>query len=322
LSSRAVTFVPFSVPASGLLLTPIVTDSDGSSTWMTGSGRLADRHLLQARQGDDLARPGLLGLDALQRVGDEQIADSHSLYRAVGAAPGDLLAASDDAVAHARDRDAAQIRGGVEVGDQRLQRVPLLVLRRRDVLDDQVQQRSEVLALDAFGHRRPAVLGVGVDDRELDLGLVGAEVEEQLVDLVDDLADAGVGAVDLVDHEDHRQPRLQRLAQHEARLRQRALGGVDEQQHAVDHRQAALDLAAEVGVAGRVDDVHLHVAVLDGGVLGEDRDALLALEIHRVHDALGDVLVGTKGAGLPQEAVDEGGLAVVDVSDDGDVAEV
>ena len=57
-------------------------------------------------------------------------------------------------------------------------------------------------------------------------------------------------------------------------------------------------------------------------VLGEDRDALLALEVHRVHDALGDVLVGAEGAGLPEHGVDERRLAVVDVRDDRDVAEV
>ena len=88
-----------------------------------------------------------------------------------------------------------------------------------------------------------------VDDRELDLLLGRVEVEEELVDLVDDLLDARVGPVDLVDDEHDRQARLERLAQDEARLRQRPLGGVDEQQHAVDHRQPALDLAAEVGVA-------------------------------------------------------------------------
>ena len=63
-------------------------------------------------------------------------------------------------------------------------------------------------------------------------------------------------------------------------------------------------------------------AVADRGVLGEDRDALLALEVHRVHDALVDVLVLAEGAGLPQHGVDERGLAVVDVGDDGDVAQV
>ena len=97
--------------------------------------------------------------------------------------------------------------------------------------------------------RRLALAGHAVDDREVELVDVGVEVEEQLLHLVHDLGDAGVGPVDLVDDEDHRQLGLERLAQHEAGLGQRALGGVDEQQHAVDHRQAPLDLAAEVGVA-------------------------------------------------------------------------
>ena len=60
--------------------------------------------------------------------------------------------------------------------------------------------------------------------------LVGVEVEEQLVRLVDDLGDPGVGPVDLVDDQDDRQPLLQRLAEHETGLRERALGRVDQEQ--------------------------------------------------------------------------------------------
>src|SRR2546421_10610875 len=75
-------------------------------------------------------------------------------------------------------------------------------------------------------------------------------------------------------------------------------------------------------MAGRVDDVELDVADPDGRVLGEDRDALLALEVHRVHDALVDVLVLAEGAGLPEERVDERRLAVIDMGDDRDVPEV
>ena len=56
------------------------------------------------------------------------------------------------------------------------------------------------------------------------------------------------------------QAALERLAQHEARLRHRPFGGVDQQQAAVGHLQHALDLAAEVGVAGRVDEVDLGAA--------------------------------------------------------------
>ena len=63
-------------------------------------------------------------------------------------------------------------------------------------------------------------------------------------------------------------------------------------------------------------------AVADRGVLGQDRDALLALEVHRVHHALGDVLVGAEGARLPEHGVDQRRLAVVDVGDDRHVADV
>ena len=104
---------------------------------------------------------------------------------------------------------------------------------------------------------------------------------------------------------------------------QRALGGVDEQDDAVDHGERPLDLATEVGVAGRVDDVQRDSRPdCDRGVLGEDRDALLTLEVARVHDALVDGLVGAERARLVQHRVDERGLAVVDVGDDGQVADV
>ncbi len=174
----------------------------------------------------------------------------------------------------------------------------------------------------ALLQRRPAGPGVRVDDRKVDLRLVGIEVEEELVDLIDHLADPSIGPIDLVHHQDHRQIRLERLAEHEARLGEGPLGGVDEEQHPVDHRQPALDLPTEVRMPGRVDDVELGLPVPNGGVLGEDRDPLLPLEIHGVHDPLGDVLPGPKGAGLPEHGVDERRLAMVDVSDDRDVAEV
>ena len=90
--------------------------------------------------------------------------------------------------------------------------------------------------------------------------------------------------------------------------------------HAVDHRQRPLHLAAEIGVARRVDDVDQGAVIVDRGVLGQDRDAALALELVAVHGALGDALVGAEDAALMQQGVDERRLAVVDVGDDGDVA--
>ena len=129
----------------------------------------------------------------------------------------------------------------------------------------------------------------------------------------------GVRPVDLVDDDDRRQPPLERLAQHEARLRQRPFRRIHQQHHAVDHRERPLDFTAEIGVARGVDDVDQDVAVVDGGVLGQDRDAALALELVAVHGALGDALVGAERAALVQQRVDQRRLAVVDVGDDGDV---
>ena len=232
------------------------------------------------------------------------------------------------AVHDAAEGHAAEVRRRVEVGDEGLQRRLGVVLRSRDALEQQVEQRLEggpVGQPGAVGrplHGGLALPRHAVHDREVELVDVGLEVEEQLLHLVHHLGDAGIGPVDLVHHEDDGQLGLEGLAQHEAGLGQRPLGRVDEQQHAVDHRQAPLHLAAEVGVAGSVDDVDLHVAVGHRRVLGEDRDALLALQVHRVHDPLVDVLVGPEGAGLPEHLVDECGLAVVDVGHDGHVAEV
>ncbi len=190
------------------------------------------------------------------------------------------------------------------------------------VSEQQVEQRTQVVCQLVDLQPGPAGLRIAVDDRELDLALVGVEIEEQLVDLVHDLLDPCVGPVDLVDDEDHAQACLECLAKHEPCLRQRPLARVDEEQDSVDHAQAALHLAAEVGMARRVDDVDLGLAVPDRRVLGEDRDALLALEIHRVHHPFGDVLVGPERARLPQHRIDEGRLSVVDVRHDGDVPDV
>ena len=176
----------------------------------------------------------------------------------------------------------------------RLQRRVRVVRRRRHGLPDHPEQRLQVGGIGQFAvagplERRTPGTSRRVDDRELDLRLGRVEIDEQLVTGVDDLGDPGVGPVDLVDHQDDRELGLQRLAQHEPGLRQRALAGVHQQHDAVHHGQAALDLAAEVRVPGRVDDVDDEPVVMHRGVLGENRDALLPLQVAGVHHPLGHV---------------------------------
>ena len=73
-------------------------------------------------------------------------------------------------------------------------------------------------------------------------------------------------------------------------------------------------------MARRIDDVDLVVAIADGRILGHDRDAAFTFEVHRIHHAVDDRLVFTMSARLLQHGIDKRGLAVVDVSDNGDVA--
>ena len=57
-----------------------------------------------------------------------------------------------------------------------------------------------------------------------------------------------------------------------------------------------------------------------GRVLGKNGDAALAFQIVRVHDALGHGLVVAESAALAEHGVNQRGLAVVHVGDDGDIA--
>ena len=113
---------------------------------------------------------------------------------------------------------------------------------------------------------------------------------------------------------------FQSFSQHVARLRQRAFTCIDQQHHAVDHLQRTLDFATEVAVTGRVDDIDLYVVIEDGGILGQNGNAALTFQFVRVHHPFNVVLVGAKGAALLQHGVNQRGLAVVHVRDNGDIA--
>jgi hypothetical protein len=230
-----------------------------------------------------------------------------------------LFAGAHGAVEDAADGEAAEVVGVVEVGDEDLQRAVGIALGDGDGLDDLLEERLEIDAGDGEVECRGADLAVGVEDGEVKHVFVGIEVDEEIVDLVENLLHAGVGTVDLVDDDHGGELGFEGFREDVTRLRQRAFGGIDEEEDAIDHLEGALDLAAKVGVAGGVDDVDLVAVVVERGVLGEDGDAALALQIVGVHDAIGDGLVGAECAALAKHGVDQRGLAVIDVGDDGDV---
>ena len=77
---------------------------------------------------------------------------------------------------------------------------------------------------------------------------------------------------------------------------------------------------------GRVDQVELVVDAVRGGVAHPDgvqldRDAALALQVHGVEDLLAHLALVERAGGL-DEPVRQSGLAVVDVGDDAEIADV
>jgi len=283
--------------------------------------RHADADLLDAGDQHDVAGFGFLRRLALQPLEDVDLLDLGAALGFVAVHHRDFLARPDAAMGDAADADAADVAGIVERTDLQLQRPFDIDIGLCHMLEDRLEQRLHVLAGLGDVEHGVTVQRRSEHHREIHLLFGGAEFVEQVEGMVDDPVRAGAGAIDLVDHHDRLESQRQRLAGDEAGLRHRPLDGVHQQQCAIHHRQDALDLAAEIGVAWGVDDVDVSALVVDRAVFGEDGDAAFPLQIVRVHDALGHLLVGGEGAGLAQHLIHQGGLAVVDVGDDSDVSD-
>ena len=185
-----------------------------------------------------------------------------------------------------------------------------------------IEQRAQILARHVRRKGRRSVTARAEYDRTVELVVARIQFKQQLEHLVTDFIDARVGAVDFVDDNDDAMAQFDGLLQHKAGLRHRSLGRVDEQQHTVDHFQDTLDLAAEIGMARRIDDIDLHTVIIRRCVFGKYGDAALTLKRVAVHHAfLDDLIVPEKAAEL-EHFVHKRGLAVVDVRNDGNIPQV
>ena len=205
--------------------------------------------------------------------------------------------------------DDALVRVVVRVEDQRAQRRRAVALRRRDALDDGLEDLVDADAL--LGRGQDAVVAGQPDDT---------------LDLLARHLRLGAGQVDLVDDRDDLEVVLEGEVDIGQRLRLDALGGVDHQQGAFARGQRARHLVGEVDVAGRIDQVelvHLAVgrAVLHADGLGLDGDALLALEVHGVEHLLRHVALSER-AGALEQSIGERRLAMIDMRDDDEIAYV
>ena len=290
--------------------------------------RVGDGRHGQAGEADDVARARFVHRHAIEPAERQDLRRATRLDDiAVIVERVDRLVGLHRARVHAARQDAAQEIVAIEQRHQEGERRVLVQVGRRHMVDDRLEHRDQRALARVHVGRGIAVAARGIEHREVELLVVRVERHEQVEHLVQHLLDARVGAIDLVDDDDRLQAQRQRLAGHELRLRHRAFRRIDQQHDAVDHRQDALHLAAEVGVARRVDDVDAHSLAatrrrpVDRGRLGENGDPALLFEVVRIHRALFDTLVVAESAGLAEELIDQRRLAVIDVRDDRHVAE-
>ena len=156
-------------------------------------------------------------------------------------------------------------------------------------------------------------------------GVIGGN-GQVVLDLGLDLVGMRRGQVDLVDGGHNVQVGVHGERRVGNGLRLDALGGVDDQHCALAGGQRTRDLVSKVHVARRINQVELiRLAVVgvirDADGIGLDRDAALALDVHRVEQLRLHVAL-VNGMGELKDAVTDRGLAMVDVRNDREVADV
>ena len=75
-------------------------------------------------------------------------------------------------------------------------------------------------------------------------------------------------------------------------------------------------------MSGGVYDVDFDVFIMDGSVFGENGNAALAFDVVGIHDAVNDLLVFPEDTALLEQLIHQCRFAVIDVRDDGDVADI
>ena len=282
---------------------------------------VADLEPVNAHQGADVAALDLVYIGLAQALEHHDLLDLGLLDDVVALAEGHRHAGLQAAAGDATHGDTTHVRGVFQGGDEQL-RGAFHNGGSGDFLQDGVQKGGDVVGglTPILGH--PALLRGAVHGLEIQLVLGGAQVEHQLEHLFLHLVGPAVGLVHLVDDDDGLLAHVQGLVQHEPRLRHAALERVHQEKDAVGHVEHALHLAAEVAVAGGVDDIDFHALVRDGHILRKNGDAAFALQVVVVQDEVSEILGTAHEIGLIDHPVHERRLAVVDVGDDGDVSDV
>ena len=281
--------------------------------------RFADGEFFEPGNANDIAGHAVDNFAGLEAAELPDLRDRRAFAFAVLVDAHDRIADFHVTAGDLADGDASHVIAPVEIADEHLKGRLDIGGGRGNMFHDGLEERGHPIVFVLESLDGVTVARAGVNERGIELFFRGVEFQEQLQHLVVHLVRVGVLAVDLVDDHDDFQAVGEGFLQDEASLRLRAVECVDEQQHAIDHAEDAFDFAAEIGVAGGIDDIDRVAAPMDGGVLGLDGDALFLLEVHGIHGAFFHGLVGAIHPTLAQELVHQRRFAVVNVRNNTDI---
>ena len=148
--------------------------------------RVADLDALEPGEDHDVA--GLRGveLDPLETARAEEFGHAEALGCPARAEPHGGGAAADPAAGDAPDHQPAHEVVPAERAGLELERALDVDPRRRRVLEDRLEQRAQIPARSLGLEHGAALDGRAVDHREVELRVVGAELDEEVEHLVDD----------------------------------------------------------------------------------------------------------------------------------------
>ncbi|OIQ71451.1 hypothetical protein GALL_469320 [mine drainage metagenome] len=218
----------------------------------------------------------------------------------------DPLTLAQLAIHYAHQHHHAHVVVEPRVDDHRPQGPIAVTFGRRHARDDRLQDVIHTQA--GFGRTGNRVRGIDADN---------------VFDLLLRALWVGLRQIHLVEHRNHLDAQVERGVAVGYRLRFDTLTRIDHQQGPLAGRERATHFVAEVDVPGCVDQIEvvdLTIAsfVLQRSSLRLDRDATLALDIHRVENLRLHFTITEPPAALNQ-AISQGRLAVVDVSNDGEI---
>ena len=187
---------------------------------------------------------------------------------------------------------------------------------------DYFKERFKVVAF--FIHRKfcDTVTSRGKYNGEFQLVFVCIQLDEQVQNFVDNFVNALVRTVNFIDYNDGFQMLFQCFAQYVFGLGHRTFVGVYQKEYTVNHGQYAFYFATKVSMARSIKDVNFGIAVHNGGVLGQNGNATFTFQIVGVHYAVFNVFVTTEDAALFEHSVYKSGFAVVNVSNNRDIAQI